>query len=73
MTSMVFEGTTPPQIDSVSIWSPSLGSTDYTFPIYVPCKAVDAYKTAFGEAYAPRIRCKEEQQSTEDTANTTIP
>lgn len=73
MTSMVFEGTTPPQINSTSIWSPSLGSTDYTFPIYVPCQAVDAYKTAFGEAYAHRIRCKEEQQSTEDTANTTIP
>ena len=73
MTSMVFEGTTPPQIDSVSIWSPSLGSTDYTFPIYVPCEAVDAYKAAFGEGYAPRIQCKEEQESTEDTANTTIP
>lgn len=73
MTSMVFEGTMPPQLGSVSIWSASLGSTDYTFPIYVPCEAVDAYKAAFGEGYAPRIRCKEEQESTEDTANTTIP
>ena len=73
MTSMVFEGTTPPQLGSVSIWSASLGSTDYTFPIYVPCEAVDAYKAAFGEGYAPRIQCKEEQETTEDTANIIIP
>ena len=70
---MAFEGLTPPQLASLSGWSASLGSTDYTFPIYVPCEAVDAYKTAFGEGYAPRIRCKEEQESTEDTANTAIP
>ena len=73
ITEMTFEGTTPPRLASLSGWSASLGSTDYTFPIYVPCEAVDAYKTAFGEAYAPRIRCKEEQESTEDTANTAIP
>ena len=73
LTSMVFEGTTPPHLGGLAGWSASLGSTDYTFPIYVPCEAVDAYKTAFGEAYAPRIRCKEEQETTEDTANTTIP
>lgn len=73
MTSIVFEGTTPPKLVSVTGWSASLGPTTYTFPIYVPCVAVDAYKTAFGEGYAPRIRCKEEQESTEDTANTTIP
>ena len=73
ITEMTFEGLTPPQLASLSGWSASLGSTDYTFPIYVPCEAVDAYKTAFGEGYAPRIRCKEEQESTEDTANTAIP
>lgn len=73
MTSMVFEGTTPPKLGGLSGSSASLGSTDYTFPIYVPCSAVDAYKAAFGEAYAPRIRCKEEQETTEDTTNTTIP
>ena len=73
ITEMTFEGTTPPRLASLSGWSASLGSTSYTFPIYVPCEAVDAYKTAFGEGYAPRIRCKEEQESTEDTANTTIP
>lgn len=72
LTSMVFEGTTPPHLGGLAGWNASLGSTDYTFPIYVPCEAVDAYKAAFGEGYAPRIRCKEEQQSTEDTANTTI-
>lgn len=73
LTSIVFEGTTPPHLGGLSGSSASLGSTDYTFPIYVPCEAVDAYKTAFGEGYAPRIRCKEEQETTEDTANTTIP
>ena len=73
MTSIVFEGTTPPKLASLSGWNASLGSTDYTFPIYVPCSAVEDYKTAFGEAYAPRIQCKEEQQYTEDTTNTTIP
>lgn len=73
LTSIVFEGTTPPHLGGLSGSSASLGSTDYTFPIYVPCEAVDAYKAAFGEGYAPRIRCKEEQESTEDTANTTIP
>ena len=73
LTSMVFEGTTPPQLGSLSGWSASLGLTDYTFPIYVPCQSLDAYKTAFGEYYAPRIQCKEEQESTEDTANTAIP
>lgn len=73
ITEMTFEGTTPPRLASLSGWSASLGSTSYTFPIFVPCEAVDAYKTAFGEAYAPRIRCKEEQETTEDTANTTIP
>ena len=70
LSSMTFEGLTPPLLAGPIN---SLGSTAYTFPIYVPCVAVDAYKTAFGEGYAPRIRCKEEQESTEDTANTTIP
>ena len=69
LSSMTFEGLTPPLLSGPKN---SLGSTGYTFPIYVPCEAVDAYKTAFGEAYAPRIQCKEEPQPTGDTAITAI-
>lgn len=57
ITRMVFEGTTPPTIDGKSGTNASLGSVNYTFPIYVPCESVDAYKTAFGTYYAPRITC----------------
>ena len=68
LTEMTFEGLTPPTINTGT----SLGSTAYTFPIYVPCQSLDAYKTAFGEHYAPRIQCKEEPQPTGDTAITAI-
>lgn len=68
LTEMTFEGLTPPTIDTGS----SLGNLAYTFPIYVPCQSIDAYKTAFGTAYAPRIQCKEEPQPTGDTAITAI-
>ena len=61
LTSMVFEATVPPSISR----STSLGSTDYTFPIYVPCEAVEAYKTAWDNqdpqvlypTYVDRIKC----------------
>jgi hypothetical protein len=69
LTEMTFEGLTPPTLGNTGN---SLGSTAYTFPIYVPCQSLDAYKTAFGEAYAPRIQCKEEPQPTGDTAITAI-
>lgn len=46
---MIFEGATPP-----TIASQSLGSTSYTFPIYVPDSAVNTYKTAFSQ-YSSRI------------------
>lgn len=69
LSSMTFEGLTPPLLSGPTN---SLGSTAYTFPIYVPCQSLDAYKTAFGEAYAPRIQCKEEPQPTGDTAITAI-
>lgn len=53
LTAMTFEGLVPPTINT----SDSLGSTAYTFPIYVPCQSLEAYKTAFGQYYAPRITC----------------
>lgn len=69
LSSMTFEGLTPPFLGGPET---SLGSTAYTFPIYVPCQSLDAYKTAFGKYYAPRIQCKEEPQPTGDTAITAI-
>ena len=54
LTAMTFEGLVPPTLASTAN---SLGSTAYTFPIYVPCASVDAYKAAFGYSYAPRIQC----------------
>ena len=53
LTAMTFEGATPPT------FAPNypLGSTAYTFPIYVPCESVEAYKTAVGQNYADRITC----------------
>ena len=55
MESMTFEGITPP---SLSGSTNSLGSTAYTFPIYVPCQSINAYKTSFS-SYANRISCPE--------------
>ena len=68
LTEMTFEGLVPPTIYIGS----SLGSTAYTFPIYVPCESIDAYLTAFGEFYAPRIQCIEPPQPTGATAITAI-
>jgi hypothetical protein len=53
LQEMIFVGTTPP-----ALGSEGLGSTGYTFPIYVPCEAVETYKTAY-PAYASRITCVE--------------
>lgn len=55
ITEMTFKGEVPPTLQSTIY---SLGSTAYTFPIYVPCESVEDYKTAFGQYYAPRIMCK---------------
>lgn len=55
LTELTFEGLTPPTLGNTGN---SLGSTAYTFPIYVPCESLNAYKTAFGSAYSPRIRCE---------------
>lgn len=63
LTAMTFEGLVPPTLEdsgSTQIRG-SLGSTAYTFPIYVPCAVVEDYKTAFGTAYAPRITCNSGQ------------
>ena len=50
LTSMTFESPVPAT-------RASLGSYDYTWPIYVPCEAVEDYKTAWPR-YAHRIMCK---------------
>ena len=59
LSAITFEGTIPPSIDTGEnhgVGNASLGSTSYTFPIYVPSESVEAYKTAFGQYYAPRIQ-----------------
>lgn len=56
LTYMRFEGTTPPELDSFEGFNASLGSSAYTWPIYVPCSAVEAYRTAW-PYYAHRISC----------------
>lgn len=55
LTYMTFEGLTPP-----NIYANALGSTAYTFPIYVPCESVEAYKSAAPD-YASRITCQSGQ------------
>lgn len=56
ITSMRFLATIPPTI-STSTSNPPLGSTSYTFPIYVPGTAVPYYKAASGwSPYADRVR-----------------
>ena len=57
LQEMTFESLVPPELRRTSGNSASLGSTNYTFPIYVPCESVEDYKTAFGQYYAPRITC----------------
>ena len=55
ITEITFEGLVPPTINTAN----TFGSTAYTYPIYVPCQSIDAYKAAFGVDYAPRIQCIE--------------
>ena len=55
LTHITFEGSVPP-----ALGQNALDSTDRTFPIYVPCGAVDAYKAAYNTSYidyADRIVC----------------
>lgn len=66
LEEITFEGTTPPTLGNTRN---SLGSTAYTFPIYVPCQSINAYKTAFGSSYSPRIRCKSSELITAITLN----
>lgn len=57
LTYMRFESTTPPEIIMNTQLDDSLGdSAYYTWPIYVPCSAVEAYRTAW-PIYAHRISC----------------
>ena len=56
LTYMRFESTTPPELIMDSDFDASLGSPIYTWPIYVPCEAVEAYRTAW-PIYAHRISC----------------
>lgn len=56
ITSMRFLATIPPTL-STSTSNPPLGSTSYTYPIYVPGTAVPYYKSASGwSPYADRVR-----------------
>lgn len=57
LTSMTFESPVPATIRDASSSVPaSLGDSAYTWPIYVPCEAVEAYRTAW-PIYAHRISC----------------
>lgn len=64
LTAMTIEALTPPAIsqnpDSTLNWS--LGDPNYTFPIYVPCESLNAYKTAYPQ-YAHRIFCSGQEQT----------
>ena len=54
LTEMIFVGATPPTLSNANN---SLGSTSYTFPIYVPDAAVNTYKNATSWAnYASRVK-----------------
>ena len=52
LTAITFESVTPP-----TLGNSGLGDTGETFPIYVPCEALDTYKAAYVD-YAHRITCK---------------
>lgn len=78
LTSMTFESPVPASIEVNEIINDvsSLGSSAYTWPIYVPCSAVEAYRTAW-PYYAHRISCPDlpkiapvsVNEDTPDTAN----
>ena len=58
LMSVTIEAETPPALDDVHCFScidmnpPGM----YKCPIYVPCGTIDAYKTAWGDSYASRIK-----------------
>lgn len=54
MQEMTFLSMTPPSLGTNPY---ALGEYSFTFPIYVPCEAVEDYKEAYPN-YASRIRCK---------------
>ena len=58
LTSMTFESPVPATIAAPGPTSDSasLGDSAYTWPIYVPCEAVEEYRTAW-PYYAHRISC----------------
>ena len=64
LTSVTFTSTVPPTFGNLP-----LGPTRYRYPIYVPCKSVDAYKAALPD-YAERITCNSEPEP--QTAATAI-
>ena len=62
LQEMIFEGTTPPTLGNNTN---CIGSTAYSFPIYVPDAAVNTYKTSGNfVAYASRIKGISERQTT---------
>lgn len=65
ITGMTFESLVPPTLVGPQT---SLGDPAYTYPIYVPCASVDAYKSAF-TAYASRIQCIDTSLATGLTLN----
>lgn len=58
LTSMTFESPVPASIEVNEIINDvsSLGSSAYTWPIYVPCESVEEYRAAW-PYYAHRISC----------------
>ena len=57
LTSMTFESPVPATITAPGQFNtPSLGDSAYTWPIYVPCESVEAYRAAW-PYYAHRISC----------------
>ena len=57
LTSMTFESPVPATITAPGQCNtPSLGDSAYTWPIYVPCESVEAYRAAW-PTYAHRISC----------------
>lgn len=65
LTGMTFEGLVPATLGNTGN---SLGQTGDTWPIFVPCVAVDAYKSAW-TAYASRIQCVGSDLATAITLN----
>lgn len=78
LTSMTFESPVPASIEVNEIINDvsSLGSSAYTWPIYVPCESVEEYRAAW-PYYAHRISCPDlpkiapvsVNEDTPDTAN----